>query len=155
MFGMLWHEILRLVSLFIYADYALLWTKFSIPLLNVTIIYLCFCLIHTLAAESVYVELFSSVITEVFITVWQWFLLTDLVLYIIFIPKKSMFNYACLHLYNAWKAVWKCKLAEDLNIHDSEQSLFSSDGESSSSVDNSVLDFKGWRVVWVMGNIRL
>jgi len=38
-------------------------------------------------------------------------------------------------------------LAEDLNIYDLEQSLFSSGSECGNSVNNSVLDFKGWQVV--------
>jgi len=42
-------------------------------------------------------------------------------------------------MYNEWKAFWKYRLAEDLNIYDSEQSLFGSDTECGSSVDNSVL----------------
>ena len=69
--------------------------------------------------------------------------------------QKNMFNYACLLMYNEWKAFWKRRLAEDLNMCDSEQSLFGSDSESGYSVDNSVLDFKGWKLVWVMGNVRL
>lgn len=58
-------------------------------------------------------------------------------------------------MYNKWKAFWKHKLAIDLNICDSEQRLFGSDSECRSSVDNNVLDFKEWQVVWVMDNVRL
>lgn len=58
-------------------------------------------------------------------------------------------------MYNEWKAFWKHRLTEDLNICDSDQSLFGSDSECGSSVGNGVLEFKGWRVVWVMGNVRL
>jgi hypothetical protein len=64
-------------------------------------------------------------------------------------------DYAFLHIYNEWKIFWEHRLAEDLNIYDLEQSLFSSGSECSNSVDNSVLDFKGWRVAWVMGNFSL
>jgi hypothetical protein len=39
------------------------------------------------------------------------------------------------------------RLAEDLNVCDSEKNLFGSDGECGNSVVNIVLDFKGWRVV--------
>jgi hypothetical protein len=103
---------------------------------------------------TLYILSYFPPVRKVFITIWQWFLFIDQVLHIKFVPKK-MFNYACLHMYNEWKVFWKYRLAEDLNIYDLEQSLFVSDSECGNSVDNSVLDFKGWRVVWVMGNFSL